>query len=131
MDLHIAVDKFYLFYLRRALIFAERKLQTNFIHEKQSLSQILNKKIFLDNFFVVTGKLFCDKKKQLFFGHVKFINTILKLPGYYWPSTEQTLSSRDRINPPTLTLTLCAIYFQTLMNVNPILAKMVELALIK
>ena len=70
MDLHITVDKFYLFHLRTALIFAQRKLQTSFFHEKQSsvksLSQILNKKIFLYNFFVVTGQLFC-KKKQPFF----------------------------------------------------------------
>ena len=33
-----------------------------------SLSLILNKKIFLNNLFVVTGKLFCEKK-LLFFGH--------------------------------------------------------------
>ena len=71
MDLHIAVDKFYLFHLRRAYIFGQWKLQTSFFHEKQSsvksLSQILNNKIFLDNFFVVTGQRFCEKKK--FGGH--------------------------------------------------------------
>ena len=64
------MDKFYLFHLRRALIFAQRKLQTNFFHEKQSsgksLSQILIKKKF--------GQLFCSHwstflwKKQTFLG---------------------------------------------------------------
>ena len=73
LGLHIAVDKFYLFHPRRALIFVQRKLQTSFFHEKQSsvksLSQILNNNIFLDNFFVVTGQLFCEKNKP-FWAHV-------------------------------------------------------------
>ena len=53
LDLHIAVEEFYLFHLRRASIFAQRKLQTSGFHEKQSiirsLSRILDKYIF-DNF---------------------------------------------------------------------------------
>ena len=59
--------------MRMVLISAQRKLQTSFFHEKQSniknLSQILNKEIFLDNFFVVTGQLFCEKNKP-FWAHV-------------------------------------------------------------
>ena len=32
LDLHIAVDEFYLIHLRRALIFAQQKLLTIFLH---------------------------------------------------------------------------------------------------
>ena len=75
MDLHIAVDEFHLFHLSRALIFVHRKLQKSFFHEKQSsvksLSQILNKERFLDNFFVVAGQLFCEK--NLFLGHALYM----------------------------------------------------------
>ena len=51
-----------------------------FFHEKQSsvksVSQILNKKIFLDNFFVVTGQLFCEKKTT-FFGAPVILDSIM------------------------------------------------------
>ena len=54
LDLHIAVDEFYSFHLRRA----QRKLQVSCLHE--SLSRILNKRLVV-KFFVVKGQLFSEK----------------------------------------------------------------------
>ena len=63
--MHIADDESYPFYLRSALIFAQRKLQISCFHEKQSivksLSRTLDKTNNFDNLFVVTGQ-FCEKK---------------------------------------------------------------------
>ena len=50
LDLHIAVDEFYLIHLRRALVFAQRELPTSFFPENQTivkgLSWILDKQKF-------------------------------------------------------------------------------------